>query len=299
MSFSSDVKAELCRGDVGTKSLALAEMYGVLLHCNTFKPGGIKIVTGSPDFSRRLPALSHRAFGVRFGDSAGVSGQGRRVISESDPEKLHRIYTAFGYEPGKALSHHINLGIIEDDEHRSAFVRGAFLAGGSVNDPLKRYHLEFITDHYTVSREMYSLFLEMGFTPRTTDRSGHYITYFKSSDVIADLLTAMGAPVAGMGIISARIEKDMTNNINRKVNCDTANVTKMVEAAAEQIAAIERLEKAGVLAGLSETLRQTARLRVDNPEMSLSELAEAADPPVTKSGLSHRLRKLTELARTV
>ncbi len=166
--------------------------------------------------------------------------------------------------------------------------------GGSVTDPAKRYHLELATDHYNVSRETYSLLLEMGFEPKELRRKGNFVIYFKQSAAIEDFLTTIGAPLSAMELMSLKVEKDMRNAINRKVNCDTANVSKTVDAALLQIEAIEKLSADAGLGSLPEKLRETAVLRLENPELSLNELAELS--ALTKSCLNHRLRKLVELA---
>ncbi len=275
---------------------ALAECYGVLLFCNRFDRGEVRIVTGSDAFVNRLPRLFSRAFGLSFDEAPEKGETGKRTFVINTPESVSAILDALGCAPTGLLTHHVNLGLLEDDASRAAFLRGAFLAGGSVTDPQKGYHLELVTDHWSVSREIKALLLDMSFEPRSVTRAGNYITYFKQSDLIEDLLTTMGAPVSAMSIMSAKIEKDMTNLVNRKVNCDTANVIKTVEASAQQLADIKKLRENGVLPTLSDKLREAARLREENPELSIAELAELADPPVTKSGLSHRLRKLSELA---
>jgi len=154
-----------------------------------------------------------------------------------------------------------------------------------------------VTDHYNVSRETFSLLLEMGFSPKETARGGNYIIYFKLSSAIEDFLTLIGAPLHAMKLMSAKIEKDVRNSVNRKVNCDTANVSKTVDASAAQLAAIRKIEAAGALDTLPERLRQTAGLRIDNPELSIKELADISTPPVTKSCLNHRLRKLMEISK--
>ena len=175
-------------------------------------------------------------------------------------------------------------------------MRGAFLAGGSITDPAKSYHLELVTAHYNVSRETYSILLELGFTPKDAARGGNYITYFKQSEAIEDFFTLIGAPIAAMDIMSAKVEKDMRNAVNRRVNCDSANADKTVSAAQEQLEAIKRLERRAAFDELPEKLRETALLRIANPEASLADLAMLAIPPVSKSCISHRLRKLMELA---
>ena len=297
MSFAADVKSELCRLAVNTRCCAISESYGVLLYCNTFTNNAVKIITDSRPFARRLPRLFKRAFGFDFDVvPEEMDRPGKLTLAITDERKIEHIFDVCGFERERILAHHINFGVLEEACCRQSFIRGAFLAGGSMTDPQKRYHLELVTDHYNVSRETYTLLLDMEFEPKSTNRSGHYITYFKSSGAIEDLLTTIGAPVSAMQVMEAKIVKEMTNSVNRKVNCDTANVTKTVEAASEQVAAIRQLERTGVLESLPEKLQQTARLRLDYPELSIGQLAAATDPPVTKSCLNHRLRRLVALA---
>lgn len=313
MSFSYDTKAELCRDPIGRKCCALAECYGLLLYCNTFSAREIKIITESRELGYRLPRLFKRAFSITFDvlpqailmNEAGpmyAPGEAQKAGEKSGklafiinrPEKLKTIFEAFGFTGSTILAHHLNLGVLEDECCRPSFLRGAFLAGGSVTDPAKRYHLELVTDHYNVSREMYSLLLEMGFEPKEATRKGNFVNYFKQSSAIEDFLTTIGAPISAMELMSQKIEKDMRNSINRKVNCDTANVSKTVDAAFQQIEAIEKIVEKTGLDSLPDKLRETAELRRNNPEMSLSELAEMSQH--TKSCLNHRLRKLMEIS---
>ena len=207
------------------------------------------------------------------------------------------MFETFGLEPDDHLSHHLNFGVIEEDCCRTSFVRGAFLAGGSVTDPEKRYHLELATSHLRVTREVYSLLMELGFFPKDTTRSGNHVLYFKQSDYIEDVLTTLGAPVCAMRIMEAKVEKDLRNGVNRRVNCETANLGKAVDAAQEQLAAIRRLEASGAYRDLPDKLRKTAELRKANPEATLQELAQMQDPPLTKSAINHRMRKILELSK--
>ena len=200
-----------------------------------------------------------------------------------------------GYDPSLVL--HVNFGLLEDDCCRTAFMRGAFLAGGSVTDPEKRYHLELATSHTQASREVSALLTEMGFLPHSVRRSGSSVIYFKQSEHIEDLLTTIGAPVAAMDIMTAKVDKEIRNGANRAMNCDMANVNKTVDAALEQSAGIRRLESSGRLAPMPEKLRQAARLRLENPEMSLQHFAERSDPPVSKSCMNQSMRRLMEEAR--
>jgi len=296
MSFSASVKAELCRESPGKKCCAVAEAYGVLLYGNTFSPREIRLITGSPDFAEKLPRLFKKAFGLGFDMLPEQGTEGKRSFLVTAPEKIKRIFDTYGQDPAATPAHHINFGVLENDCCRAAFVRGAFLAGGSITDPSKRYHLELVTDHMSVSREIYSLLLDMGFSPKDTRRGGNYVTYFKQSEAIADLFTTIGAPVAAMSIMAAAVEKDMRNAINRKVNCDSANADKIVAAAQVQMDAIRTLDRELGLDNLPEKLWETALLRIANPTVSLAELAQLSDPPMSKSCLSYRLRRLVEMA---
>ena len=299
-SFSYKAKAELCRGTVQRLCCARAECYGALLYCNTFTMQEVRIITENPEFAARLPRLFQRAFNVKFDrlPSDDLPG-GKLIFQITEPEKLRRILDTLGYDPRQSLVLHVNFALLEDDCCRTAFLRGAFLAGGSVTDPEKRYHLELSTSHVQASREVSALLQEMGFLPRSVMRGGSAVIYFKQSEHIEDLLTTLGAPVAATEIMTAKVDKEIRNGANRAMNCDMANVNKTVDAALEQIAGIRRLESSGRLAQMPEKLRQAARLRLENPEMSLQQLAERCDPPVSKSCMNHRMRKLMEEANDV
>ena len=296
MSFSSNVKAELCRPPISRRTEALAEAYGVLLYGNTFSPTEVRLITESADFAARLPRLFQRAFGLKF-DRLPEEERGKLIFGITDRSKLDRIINQLGYDPRQNLVLHVNFGLLEDECCRTAFLRGAFLAGGSVTDPEKRYHLELDTGHAQASREVAALLTEMGFLPHSVRRGGSSVIYFKQSEHIEDLLTTIGAPAAAMDIMTAKVDKEIRNGANRAMNCDMANVNKTIDAALEQKNAIQRLQENGRLECLPEKLRQTALLRLQYPEMSLSQLAEKCDPPVTKSCMNHRMRKLLEEAK--
>ena len=297
MSFSFNTKIELCRNEPELTCCSAAECYGMLLYGNTFSAGEIRIITGNQKLGDRLATQFARAFSISFDLLPETEKEGKRSYVIKNPDKLHRIFETFGFSRVNLLAHHVNLSVLEEDCCRRSFVRGAFLTGGAITDPVKSYHLELVTAHFNVSRETYSLLLEMGFSPKETSRHGSYIVYFKQSAAIEDFLALIGAPIAAMELMSAKIEKDMRNLVNRKVNCDTANVTKTINASIEQIEAIRKLENAGKLSDLPEKLRQTALLRTSNPELSIKELAEISKPPMSKSCLNHRLRKIMELSR--
>ena len=298
MSFSSNCKAELCRETLSRRQSALAEAYGVLLYCNTFSAESVRIVTESRDFALRLPRLFKKAFGFAFDQEPDEEAGGKLTFLIQAGEKIQKIFSAYGASASSDVTLHVNFGVLEEESDKLAFLRGAFLAGGSVTDPAKRYHLELTTSHYKVSRETSALLYEVGFSPKELTRNGSSILYFKQSDYIEDFLTAIGAPVCAMGVMEARVEKDLRNGVNRRVNCETANLTKVVDASIDQIAAIKKLGEKGLLEQLPPKLRQTAQLRRENPEATLQELAELLTPPVSKSAMNHRMRKLIELSKT-
>lgn len=296
MSFSSNVKVELCKDSLSKKSCAVAEGYGVLLYCNTFSSTEIRIITESRDFAARLPRLFKKAFGITFDQEPAAQDRGKLQFAISSEDKIAKIFETLQMDLKASLTLHVNFGMLEEEAECMAYLRGAFLAGGSVTDPAKRYHLEMTTSHYKVSRETCALLIECGFSPKELSRGGNNILYFKQSDYIEDFLTAIGAQVSAMGVMEAKVEKDLRNGINRRVNCETANLTKVVDASIEQVAAIRKLQKQGRLKELPPKLRETAKLRLDNPEATLQELAAMQDPPVSKSAMNHRMRKLVALA---
>ena len=297
MSFSYDTKNELCRLPVQRHCCARAEAYGILLYCNTFSSTEVRIITENPQFAARLPRLFQRAFNLQFDRRPEPEQPGKLIFQITEQKKLDKIINLLGFDPQQNLALHINFGLLEEECCRASFLRGVFFAGGSITDPLKRYHLELATSHAQVSRELSALLQDTGFTPKSVARNGSSVTYFKQSEHIEDFLTLIGAPVAAMNIMTAKMEKDLRNSVNRRLNCDSANLDKTVEAAQEQLEAIRKLRTAGLLEQLPDKLQQTAGLRVEYPELTLSELAEEFDPPVTKSCLNHRLRKILELSK--
>lgn len=296
MSFSADVKQELCRAPLSRKCCAQAEAYGVLLYCNTFSSSEIRIITESEAFAQRLPSLFKKAFQITF--DRLPDGEGKHIFLIRDPEKLAVVQQVFGGE-GRALALHINFGVLEENCCRISFLRGAFLAGGSVTDPQKGYHLELSTSHQSVSREMVALMRELDLEPKDAPRKGNAVIYFKQSDRIEDFLTSIGAPISAMEVMNAKLEKDLRGSVNRRVNCDAANLDKAVEAAMVQIEAIRALEEAGILTTLPEKLQEVATLRREHPADTLIQLAQRCDPPITKSALNHRLRKLIDMSKNL
>ena len=298
LSFSASAKAEVCRNMPAKHCCALAECFGILLFCNSFTGENIRIITESREFANMLPKLFKKAFSMDFDIQPAPEAAGKLNFQITDPDKIGDIMEWYGFDPQDTLSMHINLAVIEEECCKSAFLRGAFLAGGSVTDPVKGYHMELNTTHQSVAREALSLIHEaVGFSPKSAARGGGQVLYFKQSDLICDYLTYLGAHVAAMGIMEAKLEKELNNNVNRRCNCDDANISKVVEAAQEQLNAIQILQARNLYDRLPVKVRQAAEARLKHPEASLTELAAMMEPSITKPAMSHRLKKLVQLAQ--
>lgn len=298
ISFSAGAKAEICRSFPQKKCCVLAQCFGILLFCNSFSSDVIRIVTESRELAQCLPRLFRKAFSVQFDQLPRQDGVGKLVFQLTQKDKLATILESYGFEPAGTVALQVNLPIVEEDCCKAAFLRGAFLAGGSVTDPTKGYHMEIATTHTAVARQTYALMEEaLGFYPKQAERGGTQVLYLKQSERIADFLTYLGAPVAAMGMMEARLEKDLKNKVNRRCNCDDANTSKQVEAAQEQLAAIRVLRESGRLDGLPPKLQQAALTREEHPEASLTELAAMMTPPISKPAMNHRLKRLTEMAK--
>ena len=298
ISFSGTAKSEICRVVPNKRCCALAQCFGILLYCNSFGAEGVRIITESRDLAQYLPKLFKKAFGISFDQLPDMDSSGKLTFQITDEEKLAAIMAAYGFDTRDTLSLHVNLPVVEDDCCKAAFLRGAFLAGGSVTDPLKGYHMEITTTHQSVARETYAIMWEaMGFYPKNAQRGGAQVLYLKQCDMISDFLTFLGAPVAAMGIMEARLEKELNNKVNRRCNCDDANTSKVVEAAQEHLSAIRILREKGLLETMPNKLLQAIKAREENPEASLTELAALMEPAISKPAMSHRLKKIVEIAK--
>ncbi len=297
-SFSAMAKAEICRLIPSRHCCAVAQCFGILLFCNSFQWDGIKIITESREFAYILPKLFKKAFDISFDSYPSLAAPGKLVFQIWDQDKIAEIMESFGFDSLSTLSLHVNYPVVEDDCCKVAFLRGAFLAGGSVTDPVKGYHIEVTTTHQSASRETGGLIRDvMDFNPKSARRSGGQVLYLKQSEQISDFLTCLGAPVAAMAIMETRLEKELNNKVNRRCNCDDANTSKVVEAAQEQLAAIRILKEAGILDKLPGKIKDAAIARQQNPSASLSELAAMMEPPITKPAMNNRMKKLVAMAK--
>ena len=304
MSFSSDVKKELCRMEPDTSCQKRAELYGLLLCGHQFSPRGIVLQTENALVADHAAVLLAQEAGVIAEKTVPLSrhgaGGGIFTVSISDPNSRLFLLEQFGHSP---LEPHIkiNRDNLEGEASVSAFLRGALLACGTICDPQKGYRLEFVLPRYHLSNSLAVLLGECCggvFHPKMGTRGGSYVVYLKNSEEIADLLTYLGAANAAMMFMQVKMVKELRNDLNRKTNFDTANIDKTAAAAAGQIEAIRKLKEKDMFCHLPEELQELAELRVDHPELSLRELGQRLSSPISRSGVNRRLKKIMEMAET-
>lgn len=277
MSFTTDVKNELCTGDMSRKEERTV-LYG-LLYC-----------------------LKQREF---FTESKTVKDFIKRIATELKPAvtPLKRrgrdgFLLNFGgiseeYETASEISSDYVDG---RDENTGLFLRGVFLVCGIVSDPNKEYHLEFSVGSEEKTEKLFRLISESGMNVKKSSRKGKALLYTKDSESISDILTFIGAMISSMEIMNAKIYKGVRNNVNRAVNCESANIEKTVAASRKQLEDIEYIDKAKGLGILTEELRAIAEIRRENMELSLSEIGKLLEPEISRSGVYHRLKRIGEIA---
>lgn len=298
MTFAYKVKTELCAAAEATVEAAVcckrAELYGFLLYGRHFSPSGIAVQTEHWEAVDAMSALLYRLCTVQPAQKTIRRADGRSFdcLSIEEPSDIARVFEAFGHD-GKNVTLRINRANLENDCCNAAFLRGVFLACGSVIDPGKDYHLEFVAPHIRLGRDLADLLSELSFEPKTIVRKGNFVVYFKDSEQIEDILTLMGAVQRSLELMNIKVYKDLRNMVNRVTNCETANITKTVDAAGPQLAAINKLIAKRGYAGLPDELREIARFRLENPDASLRELAEMAG--ISRSGVNHRLRRIMDI----
>ncbi len=301
MSFSAQVKEELCRLELKS-CCKKAELAGLVAFCGAMvqEEGGacLRLRTENPHVARRMYGLARSLFHTKF-EIRRTESPGLHAVSVPQSAALDVFLQQLGLLRDGMVKFAVDPFLVQDDCCVRSFVRGAFLGGGSVSDPEKGYHWEVVTHYKTLSGDLSQLLSDCGFELRTILRKSNYVTYVKDSETICDLLAFMGASSAVMELYNIKIMKDMRNNVNRIVNCETANVTKTVDAAVRQMQAIEKLDKRRGLESLPDGLKEIARLRLENPEASLSELGAMLTPPLGKSGVNHRLKKIQQLAENL
>ena len=299
MSFASETKKELCRVE-GEACCRKAECYGLFLFGRSFSAQSVCLNTESGETARRAAGLAAGTAGVAADVVVSLARRGRSAYSVSIPgENQREELLSFLGHTGKEISLRINLANLENDCCRSAFLRGAFLSCGTVTDPRRDYRLEFVMPFRNLARDLCAFLkdiFELDLTPGLLNRKGSCVVYVKGGEHVADLLAFLGAGNAAMGLMQVRMFKEVRNNVNRKTNFEAANIEKTASAAAEQLMALERVFAAGGVSVLPEELRELALLRWKNPDLSLRELGQSLTPPLSRSGVNHRLRRIAEIA---
>lgn len=283
MSFSQNVKEELAGHMSPARHCQLAELAAMMHFCGQY--GRDKEGCYTIGFQTENEAVSRKGFTLlkktyNIDTDVGI-----------DEEQMQEFLSKIGdiEEPVDPL-------LIKNSCCQRAFLRGAFLCIGSISDPAKGYHLEFVCTDIGKAKQLQKVLQAFSIEGKIVPRKKYYVVYLKEGESIVDLLNVCEAHVALMEFENLRILKDVRNSINRRVNCEAANITRTVNAATRQIEDIEYIRDYGGLRMLPDNLREMAEVRLEYPDASLKELGEYLDPPVGKSGVNHRLRKLSEFA---
>jgi len=309
MSFSSKVKNEICRYINLSDKEALAELSAIMRASGTLTFAGnrkvsFKISTENAAIARLVFRILKCCFNVHT----------KIMIKRSNSFKKNNVYIIVITEDMNLktllketevlkendgilyLNYDISDNLLCSDEAKRAYIRGAFLGGGSISNPEKTYHLEFVTHNEDYAKNLSKLINSYKLLSKVIQRKNSYIVYIKEGEQITNLLTIIGAYTSLLELENVRIMKEMRNNVNRLVNCETANLSKTVNAAVRQVQSIRLIEKEIGLKRLPKNLREVAELRLKYPDESLKELGEMLNPPVGKSGVNHRLRRIEKIA---
>lgn len=295
MSFSSQVKNELVKIEYESYCCKKSLLYGMTLFSKEFSYRGCMFQTENENIVMLYKRLLKELCNIDTDISVSPSGKNYSIVVE-DKAIATKIFTFFGHDKSDT-NLKVNFSNFQCSRCQNAFLAGAFLSCGTVSSPEKDYHLEFIVPFLNLTKSFITFLQEMELNPKLTNRKGYNIIYFKVSEQIEDCLYMMGASVAMFDMMNVKIVKEIRNSANRKANCETANIEKMVRAASPQIAAILKIKDKRGLSSLPEPLEQMALIRLENPDSSLQELAEMFDPPLSKSGANHRLKRLVEIAK--
>lgn len=293
MTYSSMAKGELCRIRPESECCQLAEAYGLLLYSKLLSDGHNSYSTDNKEIADLIGETAAAVCGV-YADvltlpknSSGSSVRNRFVVKIPNAEQKKIMCAAFAGGNG---------GILEKECCINSFLRGVFLVCGTVTDPKKDYHLEFLAGSERRCDILAGAMSRVSIRTHKLNRNERWVIYVKDADGIMNLMTRMGAPYAASHLEQTREVRNCRNNTNRRVNCDQANIDRTLSASEQQCAAIRRLIRNKGMSAIPPELREIAQLRLDNPEMSLRELSESLSEPISRSGVNHRLKKLMELA---
>ncbi|WP_077368451.1 DNA-binding protein WhiA [Anaerosalibacter sp. Marseille-P3206] len=310
MSFSSATKNELSRILLEDRCCAIAELAALVRMNGFIQISGnnkvyLKFTTENAAIARRTFSLLKKLYetnvDVMVRKNKQLKKNNNYLIAVSSTNVTKKILNDVGLIKGDSsdlfkINYKIPHAIIKNRCCKRAYIRGAFLGGGSISNPEKTYHLEFVTNNEQHAENLSKLINTFGLNSKIVLRKDSYVVYLKEGEQIVDLLNIMGAHLALLKLEDIRVLKDMRNNINRIVNCETANLEKTINASLRQVENIECIEATIGLEKLPENLQEIAELRLQHKDASLKELGSMLNPPVGKSGINHRFRRIEEIA---
>lgn len=302
MTYSQQVKTELCETKSNCKECQKAMLYGMLLMCKGVTESGISMYTESRAvadfFAHGLVELTGCIVTVHQPDLRQRSKKPIYTIMVENEQDIQNILVLF-FPNGIVDKRQISEEYLQKECCVISLLRGVYCVCGMMSDPKKEYHLEFNFSNEIICKEFINLLRAFELDYKMTTRNKNYIAYVKESQQIEDTLTCLGAVKCSMELMNLKIEKELRNAANRRTNCETANIDKTINAALSQIAKIEKIKAVKGLSWLTPELKEVAQLRLNNPEMSLSELCEISPFTISRSGLNHRLKKLCNIADTL
>ncbi len=299
MSFSYRVKEELC-GCIAGREKETACLYGMLLFCRQFDFGAITFQTECEAAAELFCVLADKVSsktGIVSAVKAERKNSSMFVLNIENKYNRHFLASFYGMNDGGVEGINLSENISRFDV--GAFLAGAFIASGSIIDPNKEYHLEFVTPYISLAKDLQNIIAGIGINAKVTERKNVFVVYIKDSEGIEDLLTFMGAPQSSLEIMNIKILKDVRNKANRMANCDSANIEKTVKASVKQIEDIELISERVGLESLPVELREIAQIRLDYPELSLREIGQMLSKPIGRSGANHRMKKLSSIAENL
>ena len=299
VSFSSEAKKEIAASTPDRACCRVAQLYGMLECGHAFSAAEISLQTELEEVADVYDRLVARIGGIPR--PARSQLRRRATLHHSaveDPAHRTTLLERFGHSGGE-VSLRLNRANLDCEACARAYLRGAFLVCGAVTDPEHDYHLEFSIPHYNLSRDIAALLREWDFPAKTATRGGSYVVYIKESERIEDCLTFLGATKASLELMGVKMVKSIRNDTNRRLNFETANMDKTAQAAVAQMEALARIEATCGLSALPEELQEVAQLRRDNPDLSLRDLGAMMDPPLSRSGVNHRLQRILKFAENL
>ena len=307
MSFSGMVKEELFRQIGSARHCKMAELAAMLCSCGKMEyfsgESKLKIQTENEAVARKCFTLLQKTFNIETKIFVRENSHLKRVkvytIEITDPEEIQVIFQALRLvadSVGHGALMLVDMLLVQQNCCKRAFIRGAFLASGSISDPEKGYHFEIVCPDVRKAEQLQVVIRSFSVDAKIVQRKKSYVVYVKEGAQIVDMLAVMEANVALMDLENIRILKEMRNTVNRKVNCEAANINKTVNAAVRQVEDIQLISRTVGFESLTDALAQVARLRLKYPDATLKELGMMLNPQVGKSGVNHRLRKLSEIA---